>query len=175
MHPLQNRVALVTGASRGLGAAIGIEFARAGASGALFGRDTDGLERVRQAASAAGRPVTTHSVDLADAEATEAAVTKVISELGPVDVLVNNAAVVPPVGRLPKIDATAWRRTLDVNLGAAMTLSVAVLPGMLERGHGWIINVSSGAAAGAGMPGGSAYSVSKTALEALTRHMAAEL
>src|ERR1700712_1773081 len=97
MHPLQNRVALVTGASRGLGAAIGIEFARAGASVALFGRDTDGLERVRQAASAAGRPVTTHSVDLADADATEAAVTKVISELGPVDVLVNNAAMVPPV------------------------------------------------------------------------------
>jgi NAD(P)-dependent dehydrogenase (short-subunit alcohol dehydrogenase family) len=175
MLPLQNRVALVTGASRGLGAAIAIEFARAGASVALFGRDTDGLERVRQEVSAAGRAVTTRSVDLADAHATEAAVESVVSELGSVDILVNNAAMVPPVGQLPKIDAHAWRRTLDVNLGAAMTLSVAVLPGMLERGEGWIINVSSGAASGGGMPGGSAYTVSKTALEALTRHMAAEL
>ena len=175
MRTLKGRVALITGSSRGLGAAVAKEAARAGASIALLGRDSTALDAVRNLVADVGRPVIALACDLVDAAATEAAVATAADELGPIDLLINNAGAVTPIGRLPNLDSQAWRRTVDVNLGAAFTTSLAVLPGMMQRGAGWIVNVSSGAAAGPGMPYGSAYSVSKAALEALTRHMAAEL
>lgn len=175
MRDLRGRVAVVTGAGRGLGAAIALELAQAGASVAVLGRDLVALHSVRESLTRIGHPVIALSCELADAGATEDTIAAAVSALGPIDILVNNAGGIPPVGKVQELDSQAWRRTLDVNLGAAVTTSVAVLPAMTERGSGWIVNVSSGAAAGTGMPYGSAYSVSKAALEGLTRHMAAEL
>lgn len=175
MRSLQGQVAVVTGAGRGLGAAIAVELARAGAAVAILGRDLEALDRVAKSVTRIGRPVVAVRCDLADARETEVAIRDAAGALGPIDLLVNNAAVLAPLSKVQDLDSVEWRRTLDVNVGAALTTSVAVLPGMIERSHGWIVNVSSGAASGAGMPYGSAYSVSKAALEGLTHHQAAEL
>jgi NAD(P)-dependent dehydrogenase (short-subunit alcohol dehydrogenase family) len=97
------------------------------------------------------------------------------NELGAVDMLVNNAGVVWPLGKLLKVDEQEWERSLEINLLGALRCVRAVLPGMLDRGFGRIVNMSSGAAVGTGMPAASAYSVGKAALDMLTANLAEEL
>src|SRR5215471_8838897 len=176
---LAGRVAIVTGASRGIGAAIARRLAAAGASVAVSGRtETESDDRlpgtihetVRAIVTAGGRAVAVRA-DLTSREDRERLVATAQAELGPVDVLVNNAAVTwfGPV-------ADFSRRRMDVmfevQVRAPFELAQLVLPGMRERGRGWILNISSGAArhpqagagAGAGR-GGTVYGMCKAAIE----------
>jgi NAD(P)-dependent dehydrogenase (short-subunit alcohol dehydrogenase family) len=113
--------------------------------------------------------------NVAHGAAVHKAVTVARDALGPIDILVNNAAVLQPVGPTIEVDPEAWGRLLEVNLTGVVRCIHAVLPAMLERGWGRIVNVSAGAATGTGLPRASAYSVSKAGLDMLTRHLAAEL
>jgi NAD(P)-dependent dehydrogenase (short-subunit alcohol dehydrogenase family) len=168
--PLSGQTALVTGASRGIGAAIARALDAAGARVALVARDPAALERV--AAQLSGEAVI-YPVDLADARATRALGETAVEELGAVDVLVNNAAT---AARLDTVDLDA--EVIDgmhaVNVRAPLLLIAAVLPGMQARGNGSIINLSSVSGV-VGTPRRAAYAATKGAIDALTRSLAIEL
>lgn len=173
--PLSGRRAVVTGAGRGLGAAIALELASAGADVGLLVRDPARATAVAAGIRQRGRRPAVAVCDAANLESVDRAVRKLAAELGDVGLLVNNAAVVTPVGSAATLDIGEWARTIQVNLVSAMVAARAVLPGMLGMGRGTIVNISSGAATPPGMPLGSAYTVSKAGLESLTEHMNAEL
>src|SRR4051812_22730750 len=134
---LPGRRVLVTGASRGIGAALAIAFAAAGADGVLAPRSA---ERIRELAERVGG--TAIPGDLADAAAVAGLVARVESEAGPLDVLVNNAGF-EDSAYLPEQEAAAVDAMIAVNVSAPIQLSRLVLPGMLERGRGHIVNFSS--------------------------------
>jgi citronellol/citronellal dehydrogenase len=175
------KVALVTGASRGIGAAIAIEFARRGGAVAVLGRSTEEspsrvpgtLEAVvRQVEEAGGRALAV-AADVRDANGVAAGVERVMATFGSIDVLVNNAAYfyAAPFHETPR---ARWDLTVGVNLRGAVIATQAVLPAMIAQGSGRIVNVSSGAATDY-FEGMSAYAASKAGLEALTRYLGAEL
>jgi len=160
------RVAVVTGASSGIGAGLASMLAAEGARVVLAARRGEELERVAAGirdAGGVGIPVVT---DLADDDSLANLITRARTEFGPVDVLVNNAgfAVWKP---LEATTIAEWDRTFAVNVRAAAYLCAAVLPGMQARGFGRIINIGSEAGV-AIVPGLAAYCVSKHALRALT-------
>ncbi|MGX1760447.1 SDR family NAD(P)-dependent oxidoreductase [Streptomyces lydicus] len=171
-RPLQGRVALITGAATGIGAAT----ARALASAtvaighyAQIDQARTALEEVRRL-GADGIEV---SADLTDPDAVGLMASQVASEVGPVDILVNNAGAYPRM-TWHETDATAWSHALDVNLTIHYRMSHAVTPSMINRQWGRIINVSS-VNARAGRPGLTAYSTAKAGLLGLTRSLAREL
>ncbi len=168
MSRAAGRVVLVTGASRGIGAACARRFAATGARLALLARPSAALDAI-------GRELGAHTVpcDLAEAPQVEAALVEVERVLGPVDVLVNNAGIVhrhEVVGH----STAEWDRVMAVNLRAPFLLARGVLPGMLARGAGRIINVSSISGSG-GTPLLSAYCASKAGLLGFTRALSAEV
>jgi 3-oxoacyl-[acyl-carrier protein] reductase len=171
---LNGRVALVTGASRGIGAAIAALLAEAGAAVAVNYR-----ERAKEAdavvadiISKGGRAVAT-AADVSHAAAVAKMVADVASALGPIDILVNNAgvAIVRGIDDLTEAD---FDRTIAVNLKSAFLCTQAVLPAMRARRWGRIVNISSGAARGGGAIGVH-YNASKAGMEGLTRGYAARL
>ncbi len=170
MSALAGRVALVTGASRGIGAAVAAALGAAGARVAVnFWQEAAAAEQV---ARAIGQALAVQA-DVADASAVAAMLAAVEAGLGPVDILVNNAgiALIRGIEDLTEADFDA---TLAVNLKGAFLCTQAVLPGMRARGWGRIVNISSGAARGAGGVG-LHYNASKAGLEGLTRGYAARL
>ena len=171
---LQGRVALVTGASRGIGRAIALAFGHAGAAVAVNYRERrPEAEKVVAEIRALGRRAVAAQADVSDGEQVRAMVRRVTEELGSVDVLVNNAGIA--VARtLDDLDEAEFDHTLAVNLKSAFLCSQAVLPGMREKRWGRIVNVSSIAARGAGAIGVH-YNASKAGLEGLTRGYAARL
>ncbi len=173
--PLAGRVALVTGASRGIGGHTARELARMGAAVALTARGAQPLREVAAELSAGGARCAAFPCELTDGPARARLFEAISSELGPVDVLINNAGAIGAVGPTAEVDPRAFEQTLELNLLAAFHCLRAVLPGMLERRWGRIINVSSFAATGAGIGRAAAYSVSKAGLEMLTRAVAAEV
>jgi len=175
MAALAGRVALVTGGGRGIGRATALALAERGADVAVMSRSVPELEETAALVRASGRRSLAVVGDVAHGAAVHKAVTVARDALGPIDILVNNAAVLQPVGPTIEVDPEAWGRLLAVNLTGVFRCIHAVLPVMLERGWGRIVNVSAGAATGTGLPRASAYSVSKAGLDMLTRHLAAEL
>lgn len=170
------RTALVTGAGRGIGRAIALGLAADGARVALLARSVDQLVEVATAASAAEGSALVVPTDVGDPESVYKAVAAVLAEFGTVDILINEAAVVAPLGPTVNVDADEWDLAFAVNVAGPLRLTQAVLPGMIERGWGRIANVSSGIAAHpAAMIGMNAYAASKSALEAHTVNLAAEL
>jgi NAD(P)-dependent dehydrogenase (short-subunit alcohol dehydrogenase family) len=169
---LDGRVALVTGASQGLGRAMALALGEAGADLALVARSREALEETAAAVTALGRRALALPADVAVAEEVDRAVARTLAALGSVDVLVNNSgvAVVKPL-----VDTTPedWHRILSVNLTGAFHCCRAVAPGMIARGRGKVINVASVLGA-RGLPGYAAYSASKGGLLALTRALAVE-
>jgi 3-oxoacyl-[acyl-carrier protein] reductase len=171
---LAGRVALVTGASRGIGRAIALSLAEAGADVAVnfFTRAVE-AEDVGRQVRAIGRRAVVVAADVSDSGAVAAMVGSVVDSLGPIDVLVNNAGVGPAHG-LDDLTEAVFDRTIAVNLKSAFLCIQAVLPGMRARRFGRIVNISSGAARGAGGIGVH-YNASKAGLEGLTRGYAARL
>lgn len=171
---LEGVVALVTGASRGLGRAIAVEFSRRGASVALCARGREALEEAAHEASAAGSAdVLTLALDVTDPDAPDRLVDTTRREVGEPTVLVNNASVVGERVPIRDYSPELWRRVLDVNLNGAMAMARAVLPGMRAAARGSIVNVSSGVGDRPRADWG-AYAVSKWALEGLSWNLALE-
>ena len=191
MGRCDGRVALVTGASRGIGAAVAHRVAREGASVAVTARTLDthstlpgSLSETAAGIEATGATALAMAADLADAESRARIVPEVEAALGPVDVLVNNAAA---AFYIPTAEITLRRRRLlfELNVQAPIDLAQQVLPGMRERGRGWIVNVSSatsrhpkGPPFDPGIKLGTTstmYGATKAALERFTTGLAAEV
>lgn len=169
---LAGQRALITGASRGLGAEIARVFAEAGADLVLTGRDRAGLEATRGIVEAHGRACLSIEADLRSIEGPRVVGREALAFLGTVDILVNNAGIVF-VEPLLDITPDHWEETQSVNLRAPLLLAQAVVPGMIAQRRGKVINVSS--MAGVLVPEGhGAYSASKGGLNLLTQAMAAE-
>lgn len=166
-------VAVVTGGGRGLGRVLAAALAEAGAAVGLVARSADQLaESVRLIEAGGGVAVAT-TADLADPDAAEAAMKRLRDELGPVDLLVNNAGVTGPIGPAWEVSEQEWWRAVEVNLRALTVCSRLVLPDMVARGRGRIVNVTSRAGVYR-WPLLSAYSVSKAAVVKYTENLAQE-
>ncbi len=165
---------MITGASRGLGAALAKEFARAGARVALCARHLEALEETARVVRETGGECVARRLDVTDEDAVAGWVSDTIQELGPPAVLINNASVLGPRVELKDYPLESWRKAMAVNLDGVFITTDAVLPSMLRAGSGSIINVSSGAAVGA-RKGWGAYAVSKQAMETYSFNLAAEL
>jgi 3-oxoacyl-[acyl-carrier protein] reductase len=171
---LDGRTALVTGASRGIGAAIAERLAGAGADIVVgYGRDAAAAEQVVDKIVALGRRVVAVGGDLVDPAEVERMVGTAETELGPIDVLVSNAGIAPQQD-LQEITVEDWDRVMNVNLRPAFLLARRLTPGMRERGWGRIVFVSSVAAFTGGLVGPH-YTASKAALIGLARALAAPL
>jgi 3-oxoacyl-[acyl-carrier protein] reductase len=171
---LAGRVALVTGASRGIGRAIALALAEAGADIAVnyAARATDAEDVARQI-HALGRRALTVAADVSDSAAVATMIGSIANTLGPIDLLVNNAGIGPAHG-LDDLTEAVFDRTIAVNLKSVFLCIQAVLPAMRGQRFGRIVNISSGAARGAGGIGVH-YNASKAGLEGLTRGYAARL
>lgn len=171
---LSAHVALVTGGSRGIGAAIAMTLAEAGAAVAVNYRErADDAEAVVAKIKASGGRAIAIAADVSQAASVTKMVEQVARDLGPIDILVNNAgiAIVRGVDELSESD---FDRTILVNLKSAFLCTQAVLPAMRAHKWGRIVNISSGAARGAGAIGPH-YNASKAGMEGLTRGYAARL
>ena len=166
-----NRVAILTGAARGLGRAAAERLHARGASVAIVVRDAARGERV---AREIGERALSVPADVASPGSAEAIVRRTLDRFGRVDILVNNAAL-PLTTRFADITADEWRRAIEVNLTAPFLLMQAVLPTMKAQRYGRIVNISSTAGRMVSTLGGAHYTASKTGLLGLTRAAAKEL
>jgi 3-oxoacyl-[acyl-carrier protein] reductase len=173
-HSLRGRTALVTGGSRGIGAAISSALAEAGAAVAINYRErTDEADRLAEALRKTGVHAITVAADVSQRDAVDKMVDTVNSEFGTVDILVNNAGIAITRG-IDDLSEADFDKTISVNLKSVFLCTQAVLPLMRARKWGRIVNVSSGAARGAGSIGPH-YNASKAGMEGLTRGYAARL
>ena len=171
--PLAGQVAVVTGASSGLGRATATALARGGASVALLARHERDLGALADDLSRDGQSALAMPADLADTASIEQAMARVAAALGPVGVLVNAAATDAP-GPVSGLSVEDWDRVQAVNLRAVFLLCKLVVPGMAAAGQGTIVNVSS-VAGRRGWAEASAYCASKFALTGFTQALAAEV
>jgi 3-oxoacyl-[acyl-carrier protein] reductase len=166
---LPGQVALVTGGGRGIGRRVALELAEAGASVAVAARSAGEVEET--AAAAGGLAI---ECDVSDRGSVEAAVARVEAELGPVDLLVANAGTSVDEKNAWELEPADWWRVFEVNVFGVYLSCRAVIPGMIERGRGRIVNVASGAAY---LPGSTstAYSASKAAVHRFSETLAGQL
>lgn len=170
----QGRVAWVTGAGRGIGRAAALALAEQGAAVAVVSRTQQEVDRVADEIRAHGGKAVATLLDVSSWDMVDWATTRIGETLGPIDILVNNAGVLDPLGKLWETDPEKWSRLIDINLSGAYFCMRAVLPGMVQRGRGVIVNISSGAATSSAA-GWTAYAASKAGLDHLTRTLAADL
>ena len=173
---LSGKVALITGASSGIGAATAAVFAELGAKVAIgCYHNEEGAEQVRRHISAAGGEAISISADVRQANQIRTLVSRTVDRFGSIDILVNNAGSL--IERQPVLQLTEerWVEILDLNLKSAMLCSQAVAASMIERRTGVIVNVVSIAGRTGGGPGAGAYSVAKGGLITFTKSLAREL
>jgi NAD(P)-dependent dehydrogenase (short-subunit alcohol dehydrogenase family) len=170
---LHGQVALVTGGGRGLGRAFACALAAAGAAVGVTARSADQLAETVAEIEASGGTATAVAADVTDRAAVTQVVYRVTERLGPIDLLVNNAGIVSPLGPLWEADPDEWWRSVEINLRSALLCSAAVLPAMVQRKSGRIINVASAAGLWP-IPFGTAYVTSKAAMIRLAETLAAE-
>ena len=170
---LQEKVALITGAGRGIGKAIALAFAAEGADLVLCARTASQVQAVGDEVRRRGRRCLAGVADVSSAEDVERLVAEALREFGRIDVLVNNAGISRDKSFM-ETSRAAWDETLGVNLWGVVFFLQAVLPGMLARGSGSIINIASGAGQ-RGLPGNAAYSAAKAAVIALSHALADEV
>ena len=171
---LSGRVAIVTGASRGIGRAIAEAYARAGAQVALASRKQDALDEAAEAIRRSGGDAIGIAAHNGDKDALKVLVDQTLSRFGRLDILVNNAATNPHYGALLEAADSYWHKTIEVNLMGNVWLSQAAVKAMRRTGGGKIINVASIVGLTPGHHQG-IYSATKAAVISLTRTLAAEL
>ena len=174
LFDLTGKVAIVTGASRGIGAAIAVALATAGASVVLASRKQEGLDAVAAQITANGGQALALAAHTGEQAAVARLVTQAAATFGGVDILVNNAATNPHFGPLLTADESLWDKTLDVNVKGYFRMVKACAPYMAQRGGGKVINLASVAGL-APQPGMGVYCVTKAAVLMLTEVLAAEL
>jgi 3-oxoacyl-[acyl-carrier protein] reductase len=176
MSRLDSKVALVTGSSRGIGAAIAHLFAQEGARVVVHGRDIAALSAVQTAIEGAGGRAIRVAADLTRYADIEAMRRQIERELGPVDILVANAggSFTPP-GPLEEVTEEGWRASLDGNLTATFLTIKSILPGMKQRNAGNLITVSSAAGRRPHPRSPIPYAVAKAGIEILTKDLAAQV
>ena len=169
---LDGKVALITGATHGIGFAIAQALAKAGAKIAFNGHSPDRLKEAENKYRAEGIEAKGYLCDVTDEDAVGNMVSAIAMDLGPVDILVNNAGIIK---RVPMTEMTAaeFRQVVDVDLNAPFIVSKAVLPGMIKKGHGKIINICS-MMSELGRETVSAYAAAKGGLKMLTRNICSE-
>jgi 3-oxoacyl-[acyl-carrier protein] reductase len=175
MSTLDGQVALVTGSSRGIGAAIASEFARQGAMVAVHGRDRAAVHDVAAAAAGHGGKAIGVTGELSDFAQVEAVRGQVEAELGPVDILVANAggSLTPPVA-IEEIPEDGWRATVDGNLLVTFLTLKSFLPGMKQRRSGCVITIGSAAGRRAHPSSPIPYAAAKAGIALLTQQVAAQ-
>jgi 3-oxoacyl-[acyl-carrier protein] reductase len=171
---LSGKIALVTGASRGIGRAVALRLAANEASLVLNGTDESRLDELRHEIVSAGGAAEVVVGDVADERTAQAAVEATLSAFGRIDILVNNAGVTTRTSTL-EMTLDEWRRVLDVNLNGTLHFCRAVLPTMIAQGGGKIVNMSSTTAKTGHRNAAPAYGASKAAVNYLTMHLAREL
>lgn len=170
---LTGKVAYITGAGRGIGKAIAIQLAKEGVHVGLLARTEDTLKEVASEVRALGVKAAYAPVNIASLEDVEQGVEKITSELGPADILINNAGI-GGFEKLVDVDPEEWKKIIDVNLFGTFYVTRTVLPQLIEKNGGDIITVSSTAGL-TGIPGSSAYSASKFGVIGLSESLAHEV
>jgi len=173
MQDIKGKVALITGGGRGIGRATAIELAKEGVNVGLVGRTLENLEKVKAELKDYDIKVSVASADVSDLDDITAAVEKIRQELGPIDILLNNAGI-SKFGKFMELTPEEWTNIVDVNVKGVYYTTRAVLPEMVERQAGDIINISSTAGQKGG-PVTSAYSASKAAVIGLSESLMMEV
>ena len=165
------RVVWITGGGNGIGRELVAELARRDWAVGVVDIDDEALARLRKEHE--GLPIVALHADIADEDEVRAAYDRIVAELGPVDHLINNALYARNESLL-ELPLAEWRRSIDVGLTGYLICTKQALPGMIERGYGRIINMSSGSGE-RGIPGTGAYAATKGAMNAITRTLAVEI
>lgn len=173
MHSGAKLTALVTGGSRGIGAAVAERLARDGVSVVIASRSEAGLSEARARFAGVGLQLAAICADVGDADECARLITQIAETSGGTDILVNCAGTIAR-GGIDEVDDRAWNEVMEVNVTAAMRLARLAAPGMTQKGWGRIVNISSISGLG-GMKARSAYCTSKAAILGLTRALAVEL
>lgn len=173
LHPLTGQVAIVTGGGRGLGQAYAIALAEAGVAVAVSARTATEIQDVQRTIEQRGGRALAVTADVTDPRAVAQLVTAAEQQLGPVDLLVNCAGVLRTIGPISQIDADEWWREVEINVRGPFLCSQAVLPGMIKRQRGRIINLASVGGLEA-VESFSAYGLAKTAVIRLSESLAVE-
>jgi NAD(P)-dependent dehydrogenase (short-subunit alcohol dehydrogenase family) len=171
---LAKQVAIVTGGGRGFGRAIAETLAGLGANVVIASRNAPELDEVAIAIKKTGGKALAQTADVADERQVQELVLAAERWVGPPTILVNNAGVLDPIGPLVETSGASWLRNIAINVGGTYLVTRAVLPGMLDRDYGRVVNISSGAADRASA-GWSAYCAAKAAVDQLTRVLALEM
>lgn len=174
MGLFEGQVAWVTGAGRGIGRATALALAGQGAAVALVSRTQSEVEQVAEEIRARGGTAIASLLDVSSWDMVNWTAQQIEAALGPIDILINNAGVLDPLGKVWETDPEQAGRLFDINLSGAYYCMRAVLPGMVQRGRGAVVNVSSGAATTVAQ-GWSVYAASKAGLDQLTRNAAIDL
>ena len=173
LFKLDGRIALVTGSGQGIGLAIAEGLAAAGAHVVLNGRDAGKLEKARSAIAAAGHKASVAAFDVTDQKAVEAGVAKIEAEVGPIDILINNAGT-QKRGAFVEFPAEDWHFLMATNLHSVFYVTQAVARRLAPRGRGKIVNIGS-VMSKLGRPSIVPYTASKGAVALMTQGLAAEL
>src|SRR5665213_1874568 len=173
---MQGHIALVTGGGRGIGEAIAIQLASAGTAVAVVGLESQDIHEVASHIIAEGGDAISLAVDISNPAELVSICNEVHDQLGPIDILINNGAVIGPLGRFVENDMDEWVYTQAVNLLAPIRLTRMLLPTMLKMGWGRIVNISSGALRNP-RPNDTfnAYIASKAGLESHTMNLAGQI